>query len=95
MAEFNQIPVQCEKLCELTQEDVDRHGIVLSLNCDGPSVKGDEYKDSLKVRNGEVVDVDYTTGSTVGRIACTNRGVNLWAQDRKAAFEAVELTDLS
>ncbi len=95
MAEFNQIPTQCRDKCELTQEDVDKHGIVVSLNCDGPSYKSEEYKDSVKVRQGEVVDVDLTGGHCVGRVACTDLGVNLWMKDRVQSFQQAGATDNS
>lgn len=82
---FNQIPGQCIDFCPLDQEDVDRHSIVLSLKCDGPSYDGPAPKETVRVRNGEVVSIE-PSASVLGKTACTNHGFNLWIQERKEQF---------
>jgi hypothetical protein len=83
---FNQQPLKCQGICEITQDDINKHGIVLTKNCDGPSYEGDHFKDSTRVRDGEVLDIAEIQGSTLGRVACTNRGVNLWLQNKQDIF---------
>jgi hypothetical protein len=85
-AAFNQLPAQCAGVCELTQENVNKHSIVLGLNCKGPSIAGDAYKESTRVQQGEVIGIDDVEGSSAGRIACTNSGVHLWLKDRQETF---------
>lgn len=83
---FNQQPLKCQSVCELTQSDVDEHGIILTKNCDGPSIKGDHFKDSTRMRDGEVLDIAEVEGSTIGRVACTNKGVNNWLKAKQELF---------
>jgi hypothetical protein len=85
---FNRIPPQCDGICNLTQAEVDIHGIVVSRNCLGPRLgeEGDLYDDSTKVVSGEVVEIDETGGSSAGRLACRNAGVNMWLDNRKEVF---------
>ena len=85
--EFNQQSLKCQNICELTQDDIDRHGIVVTKNCNGPSLKGDHYKDSTRMRDGEVLDIAEEEGSTLGRIACTNKGVNNWLKAKQELFK--------
>lgn len=80
---YNRIPRQCEGSCELPQDLVDKHGIVLSLHCSGPSVGDTDPTERVVIERGAVVEVDQSLIQGAGRIACTNKGFNLWLDELK------------
>jgi hypothetical protein len=80
---FNRIPPQCQGLCELSQADVDRHSIVLTLGCKGPSYEGPDSVETVRIVGGEIVHITPDTRSVLGRAACTNPGFNMWLQSKK------------
>ena len=87
---FNKIPKQCEA-CPFTQDQINDHSVVLTRNCNGPAEEDRDYESTLTVRDGEPVAYDpAVSGSRIGRVACTNRGANLWRDALQAQYtEAV------
>jgi len=84
---YNQIPAQCQGLCELTQAQVDRHEIILTRNCDGPTPSEGEVDHTAVVVAGEVTEIDATVKETTGRIACRNAGFNSWLSAKETQFK--------
>lgn len=84
---FNRIPPQCEGRCDLSQVEVDKHGIVLSRHCSGPSFDTIDPTERVVVERGSIADIEpLQTVSRAGRVACTNSGFNLWLEELKERY---------
>ena len=76
-------------MCPLDQVDVDKHGIVLTLGCKGPSYEGPDPIETIRIKSGEVTEIIPGTRQGLGQVACTNPGFNIWLQTQKDKFKAV------
>ena len=81
------LPPRCAGTCPLDAKDVNRLGIILTRNCDGPSYDKDvPVTSTVVVEKGEIVDVRLPVELELSQVACTNSGFSQWVSAKKAEY---------